>query len=398
MERLERDNKLYYTRDGLARIKRYLDEARGLPISDTWLDIFPVNSQASERIDYPTQKPESLLERIIQASSNPGDLVMDVFAGSGTTAAVAEKLGRRWIACDFGKHAVYTIQKRICTIAESQKLENKNPKKKEVYGKPPKPFCVASVGAFDFSKIMNLRQNRDAYIAFVLNIFGISERDDSLEKKFRISNVCALKDGHPVEVFPVWNDDYLKDIRIDAEYLQGVVEQGGGRLKGDYYIIAPENCVLTGNSQLKGTEGGKVCFKILTFPYKVLEEVSRNFSIEEQPNSADNINKLVSSVGFYFNEDVSVKVRKTGKSLKITDFSTSIADNDGNRLKGLEGLAMLLVDSDYQEDNGFTVDAVVYAKDLKEGAVQLREVPKTAAVIAIDRHGNESPVTLVGEE
>ena len=397
---MDSEGKIYWPKKegGWPRLKSYLDETKGSAIQSIWTDIKTINSQATERCDYPTQKPESLLERIIQASSNPGDLVMDVFAGSGTTAAVAEKLGRRWIACDFGKHAVYTIQKRICAIAESQKLENKNPKKKEVYGKPPRPFCVASVGAFDFSKIMNLRQNRDAYIAFVLNIFGISERDDSLEKKFRISNVCALKDGHPVEVFPVWNDDYLKDIRIDAEYLQGVVEQGGGRLKGDYYIIAPENCVLTGNSELKGTEGGKVCFKILTFPYKVLEEVSRNFSIEEQPNSADNINKLVSSVGFYFNEDVSVKVRKTGKSLKITDFSTSIADNDGNRLKGLEGLAMLLVDSDYQEDNGFTVDAVVYAKDLKEGAVQLREVPKTAAVIAIDRHGNESPVTLVGEE
>jgi DNA modification methylase len=73
-------------------------------------------------IGYPTQKPEALLERIILASSNPGDLVMDVFAGFGTTAAVAGKLGRRWIVCDFGKHAIYTMQKRMLRIGESKVL------------------------------------------------------------------------------------------------------------------------------------------------------------------------------------------------------------------------------------------------------------------------------------
>ena len=355
-------------------------------------------SQSNERVGYPTQKPEALLERIILASSNPGDLVMDVFAGSGTTAAVAEKLGRRWIVCDFGKHAIYTMQKRICEIAESQKLNLSDKKKKVKYDKPPKPFCVVSVGAFDFAKIMNLRQNRDAYISFVLGIFGITERDDNLAAKYRVSNVCALKDNNPVEVFPVWDDDYLQNVRVDEEYLKDIIAQSGGRFKGTYYLVAPENCVRVGETEMKNANGDKVIFKMLTFPYKVLEDVSRNFSIEEQPNTPDNINKLISSVGFYFNEEVSVKVMKSKKGLRITDFATSILDSEGRRQQGLDGLAMLLIDTDYKEEDGFTVDTVVYAKDIKGEEVNVNGIAKNTAVIAIDRHGNESPITLVSKE
>ncbi|MCK5228930.1 MAG: site-specific DNA-methyltransferase, partial [Desulfobulbaceae bacterium] len=369
-------------------------DSTGAPLSDVW-DISIINPAAVERVGYPTQKPEKLIERLILHCTKPEDLILDVFAGSGTTAAVAEKLGRRWIACDFGKHAIYTIQKRLCEIADSKKLERKDKKKKVKHGKPPKPFCVVSVGAFDFAKIMNLRQNRDAYISFVLGIFGITERDDGLAVKFRVSNICALKDNNPVEVFPVWEDAYLHNVRVDGEYLQDVVVQSGGGLKGIYYLIAPENCVRVGETELKNANGDKVIFKILTFPYKVLEEVSRNFSIEEQPNTATNINKLISSVGFYFNEEVTVSVSKSKKGLRITGFDTLILDSDGKRCKGLDGLAMIMIDTDYREENGFTVDTVIYAKDIKDKEVGVTNVSKNTAVIAIDRHGNESPITKV---
>jgi DNA modification methylase len=83
---------------GWPRYKYYLDEAEGVAIQSIWTDVFVINSQAHERTDYPTQKPEGLLERVIKASSNPGDMVLDCFCGSGTVAAVAQKLGRRWIA------------------------------------------------------------------------------------------------------------------------------------------------------------------------------------------------------------------------------------------------------------------------------------------------------------
>ncbi len=398
LERLWSEGRILTKKDGSPRLdglKIYLEETKGKPVSVIWDDIPRIGNTSQERTDYPTQKPEALLDRIIHASSDPGDLVMDVFAGSGTTAAVAEKLGRRWIVCDFGKHAIYTMQKRMCLIIESQKLGLKDKKKKLKYSEPAKPFCIASVGAFDFCKIMNLRKNRDAYISFVMGIFGLTERDDRLTKKYKISNVCALKDGNPVEIYPIWDDEFLKNVRVDMDYLQGIIEQSGGKLKGDYYIIAPETCVRVRETELKNANGDKVIFKILTFPYKVLEDVARNFSIEEQPNSVANINKLISSVGFYFNEEVEISVKKTSNGFKITKFSTSILDKEKKRYIGLDGLAMILIDSDYCEEKGFTVDTVIYQKDIKDGEVEASDLGPKSAIIAIDRYGNESEITKI---
>ena len=135
MERYEKEDRLYYTRSGGVRLKRYLDEMPGITFQDVWIDVFPVNSQATERENYPTQKPETLLERFILSSSNSGDIVLDCFAGSGTIAAVAEKLGRRWIAMDCGKLAIYTTQKRLfsltTTIGSNKKDDRTEPERVE---------------------------------------------------------------------------------------------------------------------------------------------------------------------------------------------------------------------------------------------------------------------------
>ncbi len=315
---------------------------------DVW-EINYINSQAKERVDYPTQKPEALLERIIRASSNPGDLVMDVFAGSGTTAAVAEKLGRRWIVCDFGKHAIYTMQKRILRIGESKDL-NKNVRANKKYGKGPQPFCVVSCGAYDFSRIINLRENKDAYINFVLGLFQLPRDSKNLNGKYKLVNIYGEKDGHPVEVYPVWEDEYLKDIRIDEDYLKQILIQSGGKLRGDYYIITPETCTVIGDTILKNDSGKEVHFKLLKFPYKVLEEVSRNFQITEQPNSQENVNHLINATGFYFNDEVEIAVKKIKEGLKITKFKTGILNRNGEKFNGLEGLAMLLVDVNYDNN------------------------------------------------
>ena len=102
------------TRPGaVPQLKRYLDEQRGRPIGDVWTDIPPINSQAKERLGYPTQKPEALLERIIQASSNEGDTVLDPFCGCGTAIAAAQKLKRRWIGIDITCLAVSLMKNRI---------------------------------------------------------------------------------------------------------------------------------------------------------------------------------------------------------------------------------------------------------------------------------------------
>jgi site-specific DNA-methyltransferase (adenine-specific) len=94
-------------------LKQFLDESSGMPVQDVWDDISPINSQAKERLGYPTQKPVALLERIINASSSPGDLVLDPFCGCGTTIDAAEKLGRKWIGIDITQLAMTLIKKRL---------------------------------------------------------------------------------------------------------------------------------------------------------------------------------------------------------------------------------------------------------------------------------------------
>ena len=113
LEEMEKDNRIFITSQGKKRVKYYLSEAKGIALDDVWTNIPEVNSMGSENVGYATQKPEALLERIIKASSNEGDLICDFFGGSGTTAAVAERLGRRWITCDIGKPASLVMRKRF---------------------------------------------------------------------------------------------------------------------------------------------------------------------------------------------------------------------------------------------------------------------------------------------
>ena len=118
MEQLDAEGRLYFPADpnGRIRLKRYLDESPGQIAQNFWTDIAPINSQAHEAVGYQTQKPEALLQRILATSSNEDDVVLDCFVGSGTTAVVAEKMRRRWIACDLGRFAIHTTRKRLLQI------------------------------------------------------------------------------------------------------------------------------------------------------------------------------------------------------------------------------------------------------------------------------------------
>jgi site-specific DNA-methyltransferase (adenine-specific) len=113
MQNLHDEGRLVYTKSGMPRYKRYLDEMRGTPVTTIWDDIPFINSQARERLGYPTQKPEALLERIINASSNEDDVVLDPFCGCGTTINVAERLKRRWVGIDITHLAVSLIRNRL---------------------------------------------------------------------------------------------------------------------------------------------------------------------------------------------------------------------------------------------------------------------------------------------
>jgi hypothetical protein len=160
MKKYEAEGRLDYTGKGLVRYKYYLDEMPGLQIQSMWGDVNKIHHLADERLDYPTQKPEALLERIIKSSSNEGDLVADFFCGSGTTAVVAEKLNRRWIAADLGRFAIHTTRKRLLSLAGV------------------KPFVVQNLGKYErqlwqsaeFGEKASAQQN--AYRRFILDLYG----------------------------------------------------------------------------------------------------------------------------------------------------------------------------------------------------------------------------------
>jgi site-specific DNA-methyltransferase (adenine-specific) len=138
LQRLKKEGRLIVTNGGKYRYKIYLDEIKGVLADDVWSDIPPINSQAAERLGYPTQKPEALLERIIKASSNVGDVVLDPFCGCGTAIAVAQKLNRHWIGIDITHLAITLIKKRLADqFGAKAKLEMRNEKLEKKKKVPP---------------------------------------------------------------------------------------------------------------------------------------------------------------------------------------------------------------------------------------------------------------------
>ncbi len=150
LEELDAEGKLYWPeRGGIPRLKRFLDDQKGVPVQSLWDDIPTVNSQALEDTSYATQKPEALLERIIKASSNEDDLVADFFCGSGTTAAVAEKLGRKWIVSDLGKFAIHTTRKRMIGVQRQLKAD----------GRDYRAFEILNLGKYERQHYIGINPN-----------------------------------------------------------------------------------------------------------------------------------------------------------------------------------------------------------------------------------------------
>ncbi|WP_054030181.1 site-specific DNA-methyltransferase [Desulfatitalea tepidiphila] len=151
MKEWDAAGKLYFpdNKDQRIQRKQYLDESEGKPAQSLWDDIRPINSQALEDTKYPTQKPEEFVERMVKTSSNPGDLVADFFCGSGTTAAVAEKLGRKWIVSDLGKFAIHTTRKRMIDVQRKLKGEGKN----------YRAFAILNLGKYERQHYIGVNPN-----------------------------------------------------------------------------------------------------------------------------------------------------------------------------------------------------------------------------------------------
>ena len=151
MEQYDKENRLIFpdTKDGAIRLKMYLDESPGVRVQDLWTDLNKVEAISAENLGYATQKPEALLDRIIQSSSNDGDLVADFFSGSGTTASVAEKLGRKWIVSDLGKFAIHTTRKRMIGVQRQLKAE----------GKDYRAFEILNLGKYERQHYIGVNPN-----------------------------------------------------------------------------------------------------------------------------------------------------------------------------------------------------------------------------------------------
>ncbi|MEK6612963.1 MAG: site-specific DNA-methyltransferase [Gemmatimonadota bacterium] len=164
LDQFDKEGRIAFSSSGRPYLKRYLDEVEGTPPQDLWTDISMLRGiSGDEDTGYPTEKPEGLLDRIVRVSTNPTDLILDCFIGSGTTAAVAQKLGRRWIGCDINKGAIQTTAKRLQSVIGEQMDAAASARKKNVQGSlldaaagkdaPPAPaqsaFTVWRVNDYD---------------------------------------------------------------------------------------------------------------------------------------------------------------------------------------------------------------------------------------------------------
>ncbi len=384
MQRYEQENLLYYTRNGGARIKRFVDDLPGVPSSDLWLDIFPVNSQAAERIDYPTQKPESLLQRIIATSSNKGDLVLDSFAGSGTTLALAEKLGRRWIGIDCGKLAIYTIQKRMLNLKTEIGTKGKAFK--------PQPFTLYNAGLYDFSKLKQLPSSDWRF--FCLQLFGCKEEPHTiggLQLDGKLKGASVL----------VFNHHENPGVGIDEETVKTIHAAIGKKIGRKFYIIAPRG-VFGFQQDYIDLDG--VRYYAMRVPYSIINELhQREFTALKQPNDEMAVNDTVDSVGFDFIQPPKVKWTVGANArkgqlikeafLKINKFESRARLRGEDTHGGLETFSMLMLDFDYNGDV-FDLDAVFYNHQMESDGWEARfsaeGLGNNVMAVFIDIHGNEA--------
>jgi DNA modification methylase len=181
IEEFRKQGRIVEAKTGYVQIKFYLDEMPGVVLDDLWLDIQDVRTvQGEEKVDYPNQKPKALLERIIRASSNKDDLVADFFGGSGTTAVVAERLGRKWIVCDLGKFAIHTTRKRMIGVQRELKAEGKDYRAFEILnlGKYERQHYIGvNPNLREAEQQKQLEEREAAFVALILRAYRAEPTD-----------------------------------------------------------------------------------------------------------------------------------------------------------------------------------------------------------------------------
>ena len=343
-----------------------------------WTDI-PGYSQTW---DYPTENSEQLLERVISASSNPGDLVLDCFAGSGTTGAVAEKLGRRWIMVDSSKLAIYTMIKRLHNL--KKEIGNK--------GEPlkPKPFVLYNTGLYEDHDFI-LKMGEENFKRFALDLFQAEPKDFDING-LKMDGVLF---NYPVKVFS--QKGYLTE-----EYIDQLHETVGEYIKARMFIIAPASRVYFLQDYI---EKDGIRYYVLRIPYSVIDELhKRTFTRPLQPTSAKDINQNIKQIGFdfirppnvraeYFRRKPKDKLIEEELIIEIKEFEAVQRVKEPVEFKGpKEALSMVLIDKDY---NGryFNMTDYFFADDIKKEGYKIRipakKVGEKVCIIYFDIFGNE---------
>lgn len=386
MKRYENEGRLHWpkSKTGVPRLKRYLDEFEGVTLQDIWTDIRVIHNRSKERVGYPTQKPESLLERIILVASNEGDVVLDAFAGSGTTCAVAEKLKRRWVAIDSGKLAVYTIQKRMLNL--NTDIGQK--------GKPlnPQPFMLYNAGLYDFSTLRQLPWQDWRF--FALQLFGCKDEPHTVGGM----KLDGKRQGASVLVF---NHLMHPGQRIDERTISDIHTAVGQRIGSKFFVIAPRN---TFDFQQDYIDLEGVRYYALRIPYSFINELHhREFTALEQPKDETSVNEIIDAYGFDFIRPPQVtwslkleKATKTGTAspcLHIEAFQSRAYIRGKDTHGSLETLSMIMLDYDY-DGEVFDLDAVFYAQELQKADwrlhLPLKKCGEEMMIVFIDIYGNEA--------
>lgn len=349
---------------------------------DIWLNLGRMKGGSS----YPTEKPEILLDRIIRASSNRGDIVLDAFVGSGTACAVAEKLGRRWIGIDCGKLAIYTVQKRLLNLRKD--IGNKGA------SLTPRPFSLYNAGLYDFSKLKEL--SWEAWRFFALQLFQCREQPH------RIGGI--LLDGYlKGSSVLVFNHQKQPGVRIDEETVQSVHEALGSKVGGRMFIIAP---ALVFDFQQDYLTVDGVRYYALRIPYSIIHELhQREFAALKQPADEMAVNDTVDAVGFDFIRSPDLDYMATAEKrkgelfsegvIRIKTFKSEAVVRDAEKKANRETLSMVMLDYDFdRESDVFNLDAVFYAEAIQKADWEVRfpleSVGKQLMAVFVDIYGNEA--------
>lgn len=383
MERLDVENRLHFTKNKGIRLKKYLDELKGYPMQTCWTDIYPINSQAIERVDFPTQKPEALLERIIKTSSNEGDIVLDCFSGSGTTLAVAEKLKRRWIGIDSSKLAIYVTQRRLLSL--KQEIGNNGKILKA------KPFSLYNAGLYELDIVSRLGEYE--YTKFALDLFQAEPRETKIGG-FKFEGILY---NCPVHVY--LGKEKIAETYVD--YLHKFIDSKVDKV----FIIAPAGKVGPLQDCIHRDE---TRYYFLRIPYSIIDEIHKtSFKRPFQPISADDINDPLESVGFdfvippeveciYYHskdpqkliEELIIEIKRF-EPIQITKKPIDFSD--------MEALSMVMIDRDYDGEFFNLTDHFFRDKIKKEGfkvKIPYDGIGERLMVIYLDVLGNEKREVL----